>query len=159
AESAVQTFELLLGIAKEFRGAHADQLPAEALEDHLVLEHAGKVLALDRSASIAQDADARTVRALHDNVDRMHPDLVTRNHPIAFTVEDPAELVLELRVVEKVGEVDLGGLRRASAFDMLDQAQAEIAGLEVAARVERVHDPQLIARATRGDVEHLARFL
>ena len=121
-----------------------------------MLEHAVDVVIGQRAAAVAQDADAGVAGALDHRVDRVAADGVARDDAVALGVEDAAQLALELGVEHRAGEVELDRLVAPGVLGVLDQPQAQVAGLEVAAGVERVHDPQLIARAAGGDVEHLA---
>src|SRR5215470_4993999 len=97
-EAPAQPLELALRIAKVLRRPDADQPPAEALEDHLVLEQARELVALDRATAIAQDADPRVSGALDDEIDRVCADRIARHDAVSLGVEDPAQLALELGV-------------------------------------------------------------
>src|SRR5262245_48032616 len=89
-EPPAQPLELALRIAKVLRRPDADQPPAEALEDHLVLEQARELLALDRATTVAQDPDPRVSGALNDDIDRVRADRIARHDAVSLGVEDPA---------------------------------------------------------------------
>src|SRR5215831_14071384 len=138
AEAAPQALKLPFRIVEILRRPHADQLPSEALEDHLVLQYTGELLGGDRAAAVTKDADTRAVRALHDDVDRVRADLVARRHAVALGVERAAHLALQVRLEQEAREIDRGLLARTRALDVLDQPQPQVSGLEVASQIERV---------------------
>ena len=145
-----------LAIAIEFGAANTNEAPAEPFEHGLSLQVSPDLfLRVVVAIPVAFDGHA-TRFTFDDEINAIGSDRVLRAHAIAFVHEPFEHLALERRLRAlglRNGDHGLGVV--IGLLGEFDQLASQVLLFEIARRIERVDDPELIAGAAGGDVEAL----